>query len=75
MKNIILNMVINQIMIFDGFVKVTNYNFSCYDKLLNSMRKFVENTSFDRINNWVPSGASWFDHYGHRAHDVDIEKV
>ena len=64
-----------QFIFVDSAMKMTVSNLQIYERLIHKCMKWSGPPSFARLADWIPSGASWFDHYGNRSHDVDVEKV
>lgn len=64
-----------QIAMCEGWVKLWQDTFIAYDHLLEQQAKIMQHPSYIRFQDMIPEGASLLDHYGKRAHDVDVEKV
>lgn len=64
-----------QIAMCEGWAKVMNESFTACERMLAHQAKIFEHPTYIRLRDDVPMGASWFDHYGKRAHDVDVEHV
>ena len=59
----------------EGWLKCMQQNMRAYEHFLSLYVKWLNHQDFARFADFIPDGASWFDHYGKRAHDVDVEKV
>ncbi len=64
-----------QLAMWEGWTKLMAESFLACDRLVEHQTKMFEHPRFIRWHDTIPRGADWFDHYGHRAHDVDVERV
>jgi hypothetical protein len=64
-----------QLLIWQGWMRVTVDSLSACQRLLEHQAKIFDHPSYFRSRNTVAHGADWADHYGKRNHDVDVEKV
>jgi hypothetical protein len=64
-----------QLAAWEGWARLMINNYTAFEKLVESQHKLFCQHSYLRHQNIIPCGASWFDHYGKRNHDVDVEKV
>jgi len=64
-----------QLAAYAGWSKMLQESFAAYERLLQHQAKMFAHPPYIRLQNVIPNGASWFDHYGNRAHDVNVEKV
>ena len=46
-----------------------------YERLAEHQANLLRHHPYIRFHDVIPGGADWFDHYGKRHHDVDVEKV
>ena len=64
-----------QIAMCEGWAKLMSDNFTAYERLFQHQVQLFQHPSYIRLQDMIPMGASWFDHYGKRAHDVDVDHV
>jgi hypothetical protein len=57
------------------WMRATCAGFSLVETLAQRQRHFVCGYAHARFRDSIPNGADWFDHYGHRSHDVNVEQV
>jgi hypothetical protein len=65
-----------QVALCEGWIQMAALSFGAYERLWASQVKILEHqNAYFRSANIIPQGADWFDHYGKRNHDIDVEKV
>ena len=64
-----------QVAMCEGWVKLWKDSFTAYENLIEHQAKLLQHPNYIRLQDFIPNGASLLDHYGKRAHDVDVEKV
>lgn len=64
-----------QIAMCAGWAKLCTDGFMVCETLASQQAKLLEHPKYLRLSDLIPDGASWFDHYGKRSHDVDVERV
>ncbi len=64
-----------QMALWEGWVHAATDSVVAYQRLWEQQRKILDRHGYFRCRNIVPQGADWFDHYGKRHDDVDVEKV
>jgi len=64
-----------QLAMCEGWAKLFKDSFVAYENLLDQQAKILNHPSYPRLSDMIPTGASLLDHYGKRAHDVDVERV
>ncbi|MDR3435482.1 hypothetical protein [Telmatospirillum sp.] len=65
-----------QIAIWEGWMRLMLVGIGAYGHLWEQQAAILEHHhAWFRNGNVIPRGADWFDHYGKRNHDVDVEKV
>ena len=64
-----------QMAFWENWFKMVSDGCCGMEKLWAHQLKLFEHGPYVRLHDYIPNGASWFDHYGHRSHDVDVDKV
>lgn len=64
-----------QLALWKGWMHAMTGSFYAYGRLMEHHAKIVEHHECIRVQDVIPQGADWLDHYGRRNHDVDVEKV
>jgi hypothetical protein len=64
-----------QIAMCEGWAKMVKDGFTAYERLVEHQSKIMAHPAYIRYHDVMPLGASWFDHYGKRTHDVDVEHI
>lgn len=65
-----------QFMLYESWLKLMLDGVKMYENFVEHQSKIMEhNMSALRKCDLPPCGADWFDHYGKRSHDVNIEHV
>jgi|GEM_PF-4647189 len=59
----------------EGMIKFVIQNMRSYEHCLALYSQWLNHPNFVRLQDFIPNGADWLDHYGKRHHDVDVEKV
>lgn len=64
-----------QIAFWEGWIRFATDSCQAYGRVIEHHNKILEQHGCFRFHNVIPQGADWFDHYGKRNHDIDVEKV
>lgn len=74
MFNPFLMMAQCQLAAFDGWMRVANCSWRQYGRMMQLPQELLNHPHY-RMHDVCYRGADLDDHYGRRAHDVDIERV
>lgn len=65
-----------QVVLCKAWASMMTDGFGAYQRLLDHQIKlFTQHPSYIRLQDIIPQGPDLKDHYGKRAHDVDVERV
>lgn len=64
-----------QLAICEGWAKLMKDGLAAYQRVLAHQAMLLDQPSCFRARNMIADGADWFDRYGKRQHDVDVERV
>lgn len=59
----------------ESWMRCLQQNVRLAEHFVSLYAKWMNHPDFARFQYFIPDGASWFDHYGKRHLDVDVEKV
>ncbi len=64
-----------QLSLCESWIKMWRNTFVMYDTLIEQQAKLLNHPVHFRLQDIIPDGAALTDKYGHRCHDVDVERV
>lgn len=75
MYNPYMAMMQMQMSLWQGWATGMSEAMKAYNSLFSHQMDLLKPTGYSRSLNILPRGADWNDHYGKRAHDVDVEHM
>lgn len=75
MDKMMTDMVRIQLAMLEGWISGLTNLWRGWQHVLAANAELLRHPAFRRWHNMVPNAADWLDHYGRRAHDVDVEHM
>jgi len=64
-----------QLALYNGWVKLMLENVAACERLVEHQSRIFTHPDHHRAHDVIATGADLKDHYGQRAHDVDVEDI
>jgi len=75
MERLVNDLIRIQLALLESWITATMHAWQGWQHVITANHDLLRHPAFHRWHNILPMGADWMDHYGRRAHDVDIEHL